>query len=41
VNLFYREADPQYAPVVVLLHGFPDTALRYRAQITRLAELWA
>jgi len=26
VKVFYREAGPTYAPVILLLHGFPTTS---------------
>jgi len=26
IDLFYREAGPQNAPVVLLLHGFPSSS---------------
>lgn len=38
VELFYREAGPANAPVVVLLHGFPSSSHMYRNLIPRLAE---
>lgn len=37
VNVFYREAGPADAPVVLLLHGFPTSSLMYRELIPRLA----
>ncbi len=30
VNIFYREAGPVEAPVIVLLHGFPSSSHMYR-----------
>ena len=30
VKLFYREAGPADAPVVLLLHGFPASSFQYR-----------
>src|ERR1700678_2373404 len=37
VDVFYREAGPADAPVVVLLHGFPTSSFQYRELIPRLA----
>ena len=38
VNLFYREAGPADAPVILLLHGFPASSFQYRELIPRLAD---
>jgi pimeloyl-ACP methyl ester carboxylesterase len=38
VNVFYREAGPVDAPVVLLLHGFPASSFQYRELIPRLAD---
>jgi len=38
VNVFYREAGPQNAPVVLLLHGFPSSSFMFRELIPRLAD---
>ena len=38
VELFYREAGPKDAPVVVLLHGFPSSSNMFRNLIPALAE---
>ncbi|MFP6560161.1 alpha/beta fold hydrolase [Paraburkholderia sp. B3] len=38
LNLFYREAGPQDAPAVLLLHGFPTSSHQYRGLIGRLAD---
>jgi pimeloyl-ACP methyl ester carboxylesterase len=38
VQLFYREAGPRDAPVVVLLHGFPSSSHMYRNLIPALAD---
>jgi len=38
VNVFYREAGPASAPVVLLLHGFPTSSFQYRELIPRLAQ---
>ena len=37
VTVFYREAGPADAPVVLLLHGFPTSSFQYRELIPRLA----
>ncbi len=36
-HLFYREAGPPGAPVVVLLHGFPASSFMFRNLIPVLA----
>src|SRR5476649_91401 len=38
VDVFYREAGPADAPVVLLLHGFPTSSFQYRELIPRLAD---
>jgi pimeloyl-ACP methyl ester carboxylesterase len=38
VTVFYREAGPANAPVVLLLHGFPTSSFQYRDLIPRLAD---
>jgi pimeloyl-ACP methyl ester carboxylesterase len=38
VSLFYREAGPVDAPVVLLLHGFPTSSFQYRELIPLLAD---
>jgi pimeloyl-ACP methyl ester carboxylesterase len=38
VNVFYREAGPPDAPVVLLLYGFPASSFQYRELIPRLAD---
>jgi pimeloyl-ACP methyl ester carboxylesterase len=38
VTVFYREAGPRDAPVVLLLHGFPTSSFQYRHLIPRLAD---
>src|SRR5262249_9985547 len=35
---FYREAGPQGAPAIVLLHGFPSSSHMYRDLIPKLAD---
>jgi pimeloyl-ACP methyl ester carboxylesterase len=38
LDIFYREAGPQDAPVVLLLHGFPTSSRMYRNLIPMLAD---
>jgi pimeloyl-ACP methyl ester carboxylesterase len=38
VEIFYREAGPADAPVVVLLHGFPTSSHMFRNLIAALAD---
>src|ERR1700759_5545152 len=38
LDIFYREAGPQDAPTVLLLHGFPTSSFQYRELIPRLAD---
>ena len=38
VEIFYREAGPKDAPVVLLLHGFPTSSQMFRDLIPRLAD---
>jgi pimeloyl-ACP methyl ester carboxylesterase len=38
LKLFYREAGPADAPVLLLLHGFPTSSLMYRELMPRLAS---
>jgi pimeloyl-ACP methyl ester carboxylesterase len=37
-TVFYREAGPTNAPVVLLLHGFPTSSFHFRELIPRLAD---
>lgn len=37
VNIFYREAGPAGAPVMLLLHGFPSSSRQYVRLMERLA----
>jgi pimeloyl-ACP methyl ester carboxylesterase len=37
-NIFYREAGPQSAPAILLLHGFPTSSNMFRNLIPRLAS---
>jgi pimeloyl-ACP methyl ester carboxylesterase len=38
VSVFYREAGPVDAPVLLLLHGFPASSFQYRELIPLLAD---
>ncbi len=38
VNVFYREAGPANAPVVLMLHGFPTSSHMFRNLIPTLAD---
>ena len=40
VGVFYREAGPSDAPVVVLLHGFPSSSRMFRDLIPRLSDAY-
>ena len=38
LDIFYREAGPETAPVILLLHGFPTSSNMFRNLIPRLAD---
>ena len=38
VKIFYREAGPKDAPVVLLLHGFPTSSRMFQGLMPRLAD---
>ncbi len=38
LNIFYREAGPEDAPVILLLHGFPTSSRMFRNLIPALAD---
>ncbi len=40
VNIFYREAGPPDAPVLLLLHGFPSSSHQYRELIGLLSDTY-
>jgi len=40
VSLFYREAGPQDAPTIVLLHGFPSSSREFDTLIPLLATCY-
>lgn len=39
-RLFYREAGPDGAPIIVLLHGFPTSSSMFRNLLPLLADRW-
>ncbi|MGW0368412.1 alpha/beta fold hydrolase [Streptomyces coeruleorubidus] len=40
MRVFYREAGPPDAPVVLLPHGYPSSSFQYRAFLPALADRW-
>jgi pimeloyl-ACP methyl ester carboxylesterase len=38
LDVFYREAGPEQAPVILLLHGFPTSSQMFRTLMPRLAD---
>ena len=38
LDIFYREAGPEHAPVILLLHGFPTSSQMFRTLMPRLAD---
>ena len=40
VDVFYREAGPAGAPVLLLPHGYPSSSHEFRALMPRLADRW-
>jgi pimeloyl-ACP methyl ester carboxylesterase len=38
VNVFYREAGPPDAPVILLMHGFPSSSRMYAGLIAQLSD---
>ena len=40
VTVFYREAGPRDAPVILLLHGFPSSSHMFRDLIPRLSDTY-
>ena len=38
IDVFYREAGSPYAPVILLLHGFPSSSFLYHELIPLLAD---
>jgi pimeloyl-ACP methyl ester carboxylesterase len=40
VDVFYREAGPRDAPVLLLPHGYPSSSFQYRRLMPALADRW-
>jgi pimeloyl-ACP methyl ester carboxylesterase len=40
LDIFYREAGPRDAPVLLLPHGYPGSSFVYRHLMTALADRW-
>src|SRR5262245_10986296 len=40
LDIFYREAGPNDAPAILLLHGFPTSSQMFRHLIPRLADAY-
>jgi pimeloyl-ACP methyl ester carboxylesterase len=40
IEIFYREAGPEDAPVVLLPHGYPSSSFQYRHLMAALADRW-
>ena len=40
VDIFYREAGPEDAPVVLLPHGYPCSSYEFRNFMPRMADRW-
>ena len=40
LNIFYREAGPKDAPVVLLPHGYPSSSFQFRNFMPALADRW-
>jgi pimeloyl-ACP methyl ester carboxylesterase len=40
MSIFYREAGPEDAPVVLLPHGYPCSSYEFRNLMPRLADRW-
>jgi pimeloyl-ACP methyl ester carboxylesterase len=40
VGIFYREAGPRHAPVVLLPHGYPCSSYQYRNLLPALGDRW-
>src|SRR3984885_10850231 len=38
VSIFYREAGPKDAPVILLLHGLPSSSRMFEPPFTRLSD---
>jgi pimeloyl-ACP methyl ester carboxylesterase len=40
IQIFYREAGPENAPVVLLPHGYPSSSFQFRHFMPALADRW-
>src|SRR5688500_9711550 len=40
IRIFYREAGPENAPVVLLPHGYPSSSFQFRNFMPALADRW-
>lgn len=40
VHIFYREAGPEQAPVIMLPHGYPSSSFQFRHLMPALADRW-
>ncbi len=40
MDVFYREAGPPEAPVVLLPHGYPCSSFQYRHFMAALGDTW-
>ena len=38
LSIFYREAGPQDAPTILLLHGLPSSSRMFEPLLTRLSD---
>src|SRR5271165_1454338 len=38
LSIFYREAGPKDAPVILLLHGLPSSSRMFQSLLTRLSD---
>jgi pimeloyl-ACP methyl ester carboxylesterase len=40
IEIFYREAGPENAPVILLPHGYPSSSFQFRNFMPALADRW-
>jgi pimeloyl-ACP methyl ester carboxylesterase len=40
IRVFYREAGPEDAPVILLPHGYPSSSFQFRGLMPALADRW-
>lgn len=38
LSIFYRDAGPKDAPIILLLHGLPSSSRMFQPLLTRLAD---